>query len=128
MKEGPSGPYFEGNAALCPNQGGGQNAQRSHFAAIAISEDDIMVWGSSWGWPTKSSAERRALQNCKAKDCKIRMWGEGACIALAESDDAGYWGTGPADSPGGAERDAVGMCQGAAKHPCKVVTHPCSED
>lgn len=127
MKEDADGPYFEGNAALCP---GGQTAPaaRDHFTSIAVSSSNG-DWGDSWLASSRAAADRTALANCgkRVRDCKVEMWAENGCIALAEGTD-NSWGVGWGPNPGAAETQALQQCRNATKATCTIKGHPCSED
>ena len=125
MKDGPDGLYFEANPALCP---GSVGPLESHFTSIAVS-DSTGAWGDSWSADSRAEADRAALANCKerATDCKVDMWAQGECIALAMASD-NSWGVGIGDSRASAESDAIGECRGVTKEACAIQAHPCSED
>ncbi len=81
------------------------------FGAIAFSSSDGGI-GYSDNYPSKQSAEARALIECRQRggnDCQIAIWERNACAVLAVGKDNG-WGTAWHQNAVMAERRAIANC------------------
>jgi hypothetical protein len=101
----------------------------NYFTAIAVSESTLL-WGVSSGYDSRYGAEQRALFECSkvASDCKVRMWAQGMCIALATSKTDMTWGVDKGSYPETAQAKALAQCHRYGGKACVVETHPCSQD
>ena len=99
------------------------------FTAIAIS-DSTLANGSAWQANSRQEAERLALAQCGrfARDCKIAMWGENECLALATSSVDGSWGSDYDRNGARAKAKAMSVCRQYGGKSCRVVTDPCAHD
>ena len=92
--------------------------------------DNTGVWGWSSEQPTRTAAERVALQFCRdqasgADDCRILIWFRLACGALARDPDGPYgadWGNTSRE----AARKAIAVCEGFGGQNCEIETSVCS--
>lgn len=99
------------------------------FTAIAIS-DSTLANGSAWQANSRQEAEQLALAQCRhhARDCKIAMWGENECLALATSSADGSWGSDYDRNGARAKAKAMSVCRQYGGKSCRVVTDPCAHD
>jgi len=102
----------QGNGSVTPGPSPAIPAQR--FAAIAFSPE-TQEYGYSWGAGDLPTAERLALEACKAPDATLVIWGVNSWIALALG--AGGWGAAGGDTKMKAEQDALASCQRFAADP-----------
>ena len=112
------------------NSGGGPNGEVSKWTAIAVSDSNL-AYGASWQANSRREAEQIALEYCRgqgASDCKVQMWAQGKCVALATSGSDVIWGTDSGLYPGTAQAGALAQCRKFGGHACAIVTHPCSQD
>jgi hypothetical protein len=125
MEMGPNG-NFEFNPTLCHN---GPNGEVSKWTAIAVSDSNL-AYGASWQASSRREAEQKALAECSiyASDCKVQMWAQGKCVALATSGSDLTWGTDSGLYPGTAQARALAQCRKLGGDACAIVTHPCSQD
>src|SRR5450432_154180 len=91
----------------------------NYFTAIAVS-DSTLKWGASSGYSSRYEAERWALAKCRefASDCKVQMWGERRCIALATSKRDLTWGVDAGLYPETAQAKALAQCRAAGGKAC----------
>ena len=100
------------------------------WTAISVSSSTL-AWGSSWGAQNRESAERAAQQHCAktgAKDCKVEMWGQNMCLALAVSVPEKSWGVDSDRNGLRAKAKALAWCQKSGGAHCTVPTWPCAHD
>jgi hypothetical protein len=100
-----------------------------YFTAIAVS-DSTLAWGASWAANSRGQAEQIALAHCSqsASDCKVKMWAQGMCVALATSKTDLTWGVDKGSYPETAQPKALAQCRAAGGNACVIETHPCSQD
>ncbi len=92
------------------------------FGSIAFSQASGRT-GKASNYCTRSAADRRAVSDCSHKDCRVEVWLDGNCGALAAGK--GGWASAVGDDQKQAERLAVS--QGAARAArCKVAASLCS--
>ena len=85
-------------------------AQAQYYGAIAYGPGNG-AWGTSYDFSSRWEAERVAMSNCAANgyDCRILVWFENACGALA-INGAGAYGSGWGTNRGIAEGHALNVC------------------
>jgi hypothetical protein len=105
------------------------SARTGKFAAIAVS-DSTLSWGDSWAATSQNQAEQMALDSCRkyASDCKVAVWGEFRCLALAISAPDKAWGADYGMYPETSEAKALKKCEANGGKSCAIQAHPCSED
>ena len=100
---------------------------RRWWGAIAYSKPDG-AWGASWGWTEVEGAKKRAMARCvasKAPNCKVWIFFEDQCGAIAADGALTGWGT--AADKGTAMRRAVQECRSAGGANCTVKASACSK-
>ena len=99
------------------------------YVAIAVS-DSTLHWGRSWAKNSRREAELAAIADCRrnATDCKVVVWGQYRCLALAISRPEKMWGVDLGHYPETASSKAMAQCREGGGKSCAVVSHPCSED
>lgn len=89
----------------------------------AISTNDVTgAWGYSYNYPTRSQAERAALEECGEAGCKVDVWFANACGAVAKDGKTVGWGW--AETRAEAEAKAVSACGSGA---CKIEVWACTD-
>jgi hypothetical protein len=118
-----------GNCNQPNSAGGGAPAYANKFAAIALS-DSTLATGWSWNANSQAEAERLALASCAkhARDCKVQMWGENECLALATSEPDGSWGVDYDRNGAKAKAKALALCRNLGGQNCVVKADPCAHD
>ncbi|EUB96229.1 protein of unknown function DUF4189 [Rhizobium sp. CF080] len=101
--------------------GAGQSMADS-FGAIAYSPRTGAL-GWSYDHTSRRNAERAAQSNCDASDCRVAIWFDQACGAVARGPDG--WGSGWGYSRREAENQAIGSCR-QNSHGCQVIRWQCS--
>ena len=84
------------------------------FGAIAHSPGGRSGW--SHGFSTRSAAEARAIHECGVADCRVSIWFQSQCGALARSSD-GSWSSGLGSSQSVAEANAMSSCRAPRQGP-----------
>lgn len=84
------------------------------FGAIAYSPSGRSGW--SYSFATRSAAEARAIQECGASDCRVGVWFQGQCGALARTPN-GLWTHGLGSSQAAAEAAALSSCRAGQQGP-----------
>jgi hypothetical protein len=84
------------------------------YCAIAYSTSTGQ-WGDSFGYNSRSGAERRALSECHAGDAFIAGWGYNRYVVLAVGS-GGAWGCGSAPTKREAEMQALHLCRAPDAH------------
>ncbi|MCM2472090.1 DUF4189 domain-containing protein [Rhizobium sp. CG5] len=101
------------------------NASAEGFGALAYSP----ATGST-GWShshdTRRIAERKALNACSqyADDCRVAIWFQNACGALAAGPNG--WGSGWGDDRARAEYEAMKVCSRNTRG-CRTIRWQCSD-
>jgi serine/threonine-protein kinase len=97
----------------------------AEYGALAFYQDQGR-WGSSYGYPDRRSAERRALDECGHRRCKIAVWYRDGCgaIAMGSTGGAGWAWAGDVRD---AEDDAIDACYDVDRN-CDVLVSSCSWD
>jgi serine/threonine-protein kinase len=75
---------------------------------------------------TRAGAERRALDLCERRDCKIEVWFLNSCGALATSENGQYFGWAHDTSLREAKEIAVRNCRREGGRGCRVLVSACS--
>lgn len=96
---------------------------QDRYGAVAES-DSTSAAGSAQNMSTARAAQKKAMSECGAKDCRIRMQVRNGCLASA-------WGGGVSGfvSRGNlqaAEADAISNCQRKGGADCKIQYSACS--
>lgn len=101
-------------------------AQGTAFGALAYSPSKG-VDGYSFNYRTKSAAQARALQQCRARasGCRVVAFVRGGCIALAVGRVSG-WGAASGASRPQAKSRAVSSCRKYGVGGCRVQRAVCS--
>lgn len=96
----------------------------NYFGAIAYSRNSGAI-GYSYDHASRSSAEGRAMNECRAKGrgCKVVLWFKNACGAVAGGSDG--WGSGWGGNRQVAERQATNSCSNYSGG-CRVLTWACT--
>jgi hypothetical protein len=108
----------------CNIQCEGQNQKT--FGAIAYSAAD-KGYGWSHGWNDLSKAKKVALDNCSehGSACKLWVWYENSCGALAADGKIVTWGT--ASAKQSANQRALAECARAGGKKCAIQVSQCSQ-
>ena len=96
------------------------------FNSIAVSGNG--AWGYGKNYSSKTSAGRRALQECFDQggvNCEIVVWSRDGCVALAQSPNNGY-GSGWGVNRGIAESYALQICRDNGNKSCRIKIAVCS--
>jgi serine/threonine-protein kinase len=100
-------------------------AMADQYGAIAYSPQDGR-WGYSYNIGTRAGAERRALSECGSRSCRVAVWFQRACGALAVAP-LGGWGSGWGGTRAAAERAAVRTCQDFGNAGCRIQVWACTD-
>jgi serine/threonine-protein kinase len=103
------------------NNGTNQTVQR--FGAIAYSAS-TQRWGYSKDFSSREGAERRAITECNAGDCVVKVWFGNACGAIAKAQN-GSVGWGWDNSKAVAEGKAMQECFKVGNN-CTVLCSVCT--
>jgi serine/threonine-protein kinase len=95
------------------------------YGAIAYSRR-TGHYGYSNRADSQRSAERRALESCEGRDCKIQVWFRNSCGALATSENGQTTGWAHDTSLRDAKVTAVEQCRDNGGRRCHVVVSACS--
>ncbi len=93
------------------------------FGAIAFSRASGRT-GQSSNCCTRSTADRRAVADCRKADCRVEVWLDNNCGALAAG--RGGWAYAVGDDKVQAERLALSQCAAHGGSRCKVAASLCS--
>jgi serine/threonine-protein kinase len=98
----------------------------AEFGALAFIQD-TGAYGWSSGYTTREGAEERAISECgNRRKCKVAIWYEDQCGAIAMGSTGGA-GWAPGRDKGTAEDNALDQCDGVDKR-CDVLISACSWD
>lgn len=111
--------------SICQNRCAGER-----FGAIAYSEGSG-AYGYSYDMGSRNAADRRAERECRrrsgsAGDCRVLVWFQGACGALAK-DRRGPYGSAWGYTAQEAEAKAMQICRNHGGTDCRVQEIVCSE-
>jgi len=111
--------------ALMASEPFGQSASAARYGSIAFSQNSG-AWGYSYGYSSRSAAQRRAMRECRARGygCRVVVWFRNACGALAVGRGNAYgwsWNT----SRARARRRAMAECR-ARTGGCRIRVTVCS--
>ena len=105
-------------------------------AAIADRDDDrygAIAYSrrtGHYGWANRAEsrvgAERRALEKCEGRDCKIEVWFHNSCGALATGEEGEIVGWAHDSSLEEAREHALRNCRHEGGHRCQVRASVCS--
>jgi hypothetical protein len=84
------------------------------------------AFGWSVGFSNRRGAEREAMANCDARDCRKALYFVNSCGALARGEDGG-WGSSWGESPRQARRKALDICE-RNSYACEVIVTKCSDE
>ncbi len=95
------------------------------WGAIAYSAQD-KGFGYSEGWSDLENAKKTAMENCEkhSAKCKLWLWYDHECGAIAADGNTVAWGTATAKS--NAERRALMECKKAGGKKCVISVSQCS--
>jgi serine/threonine-protein kinase len=83
------------------------------------------AYGYGYNYPTRSSAERRALNECGSLDCRVVVWVRNACAALAENRTGEVaWAWDP--SKDRAAEAALARCRSKGGQNCRILCAGCT--
>ncbi len=100
-------------------------ARGDRYGAIAYSQR-TGNYGYADNAGTRAGAERRALENCEGRDCKIMGWFRNSCGALATGEGGRIWGWDHNTSLREAKESAVEHCRHEGGRRCRVVISACT--
>jgi hypothetical protein len=100
-------------------------ARADRYGAIAYSTR-TGHYGYADNAPTRGAAERRALERCEGRDCKVEVWFRNSCGALAAGEDGRIFGWAHDTSLRDAKVAAVEQCRQHRGHHCQVVISACT--
>ena len=86
------------------------------------------AWGMAWSYDSRSSARRRAVNECSGRggtSCSEVAWFRNACGAVAVGNKSVGWGYGPSSAD--AQRWAVSKCVDNGSPTCAVVMARCAK-
>jgi hypothetical protein len=113
---------------ICNNRSSAGGAAGAAHGALACSRSTGAI-GYSFKYDTRGAAERAAIRFCHesggTEDCKIQVWFNKACGALA-TNRTGAYGSAWAYSSAEAERLALARCNGRDAQACAVKRLVCS--
>ena len=95
------------------------------YGAIAYSRR-TGHYGYSNRSDSRARAERRALESCEGRDCKIEVWFRNSCGALATSENGQTTGWAHDTRLRDAKETAVQQCREQGGHRCRIVVSACS--
>lgn len=83
-----------GSTSIANGQDMRSNRINDRFGAIAYSKSTGR-FGSSWNQSNRFSAERSAMSSCGRSDCRVLLWFQNGCGALAVNRNGGHaWNLG----------------------------------
>jgi serine/threonine-protein kinase len=94
----------------------------SRFGAIAYSRSTAN-WGTSYDYESEAVARKAALDSCGQSDCKVVVWFQNACGALAagSTGSGAAWGANRRE----AEEKALRQCP---DDDCRIICWSCCEN
>jgi Domain of unknown function (DUF4189) len=95
------------------------------YGAIAYSRR-TGHYGYWRGAETQAGAERRALDKCEGRDCRIAGWFRNSCGALATGEEGEIYGFGHDIRLDEAKERAVRECRNNGGHRCRVRVSACA--
>ncbi|HSY50167.1 MAG TPA: DUF4189 domain-containing protein [Thermoanaerobaculia bacterium] len=95
------------------------------YGAIAYSRH-TGHYGVSDRAESRERAERRALDKCEGRDCKIEVWFRNSCGALATGEDGDIVGWAHDNHLDDAKEHAVRNCRNNGGHRCRVIISACA--
>ena len=95
------------------------------YGAIAYSRH-TRHYGYWKGAESRAGAERRALEACKGRDCRIEVWFRNSCGALATGEGGQVVGWAHENRLHEAEERAIRACRNEGGRHCEVVISACS--
>ncbi len=95
------------------------------FGAIAYSRH-TGHYGYWKGADSQAGAERRAMEACKGRDCKIEVWFRNSCGALATGEGGQIVGWAHEPNLHEAEDRAIRACRNEGGRRCRVLISTCS--
>jgi len=81
--------------------------------------------GYSYDYDSRAAAQNKALNECGARDCVVKVWFKNACGAFARSRRDGSTGWAYAYSMAAAKREALRQCR-ARGNGCELVAWACT--
>jgi hypothetical protein len=111
--------------ALATLLGASAFARADRYGAIAYSVR-TGHYGFADNAGTRGGAERRALENCEGRDCKVMVWFRNSCGALATGEGGRVYGWAHDTSLREAKVNAVEHCRHQGGHHCQVVISACT--
>ncbi|HEX3067257.1 MAG TPA: DUF4189 domain-containing protein [Thermoanaerobaculia bacterium] len=100
-------------------------ARGDRYGAIAYSTR-TGNYGYADNAGTRAGAERRALENCERRDCKVEVWFRNSCGALATGEGGRIYGWAQNSSLREAKESAVEHCRHEGGRRCRVVISACT--
>ena len=102
---------------------------QDRYGSIVFSQEynGGYAWGIAWSYDSRSSARNQATNECRSQggtSCGEIGWFRNACGALAIGDNNGY-GVGWAESPRGAENQAISGCRSYNSN-CRLAVSRCA--
>jgi hypothetical protein len=103
----------------------GSNSSAQALGALSIG--DCGAWGGAWNYSTVAEARRRAMQECKGRNCKVVVNLSGNCVAFAvdQARSCGAWGWATRSTKADAERVAIEQCEKSGGRNCRVRAQFC---
>jgi hypothetical protein len=95
------------------------------YGAIAYSRR-TGHYGYSDRAATRIGAERRAMELCEGRDCKVEVWFRNSCGALATSENGRIFGWAHDTSLREAKAIAVRNCRNEGGRGCRVLISACT--
>jgi hypothetical protein len=95
------------------------------YGAIAYSRRSGH-YGYFRGAESQAGAERRALEKCEGRDCRIVGWFRNSCGALATGEDGQVTGFGHDNRLDEAKERSVRNCRENGGRRCRVVISACA--
>ncbi len=97
---------------------------RTGFGAIAYSPS-ARSWGEAYAYGSRNATERRAMAECKEKDCRIVASFYRQCGAVVD-DENGVFGVALGATPQLALRDAFAACAANGGKDCEIERVTCT--
>lgn len=100
-------------------------ARADRYGAIAYSRR-TGHYGYADNAGSREAAERRALERCERRDCKVEVWFRNSCGALATGEDGQIYGWAHDTSLREAKESAVEHCRHEGGRRCRVLISACT--
>jgi len=100
-------------------------ARADRYGAIAYSRR-TGHYGYADNSGSREGAERRALERCEARDCKVEVWFRNSCAALATGEGGLIYGWAHDTSLREAKENATEHCRTEGGHHCRVLISACT--